>query len=393
VRTLERVMGEYGLIRRHRWRDRSVAVPSNTPAVTVTAPNDLWTVDFKGWWATQDGACCEPLTVRDACSRYVLALRALLGTSTVFVRPVFEDLFRRSGLPKAIQSANGPPFAHVLSLGGLSVLSAWWTALGIHVVHSRPGCPQDNGGHERMHVDVCAELQVRPGASLLVQQAMFDEWTAEFNHVRPHEAIDMKTPAELYAPSPRKLPALIVPTYPQHWHPPCVDGVGKITHRRWGVYVSKVLTGHIVAVEELPTEYGVWFCNLFLSRYVYKVGKKVSPVPAQVTLRNRCRPHHPPPSRKEPKPEQKQPERHSEARLDCHPRFQDCYPCRVSCRWASPPQPRVDQLRAADWISFTAPRSHEQPSQPQARRRVNTASSAGAPKRTGGPVVPTPRFT
>jgi putative transposase len=284
VRTLERVMGEYGLIRRHRWRERSVAVPSNAPAVTVAAPNDLWTVDFKGWWATQDGARCEPLTVRDAFSRYVLALRALPRTSTVFVRPIFEDLFRRYGLPRAIQSDNGPPFAHVLSLGGLSVLSAWWTALGIHVVRSRPGCPQDNGGHERMHVDVCAELQVRPGASLLAQQAMFDEWTAEFNHVRPHEAIDMKTPAELYTPSSRKLPALIVPTYPKDWHPHCVDGVGKITHRRWGVYVSKVLTRHIVAVEELPTEFRVWFCNLLLGRYVYKVDKKVSPVPAEVTV-------------------------------------------------------------------------------------------------------------
>ena len=283
VRTIERVMREYGLIRARRWRTRSVAVPAGAPSVVVEAPNDLWTVDFKGWWHTTDGERCDPLTVRDAYSRTVLALRALPKTGTSSVRPVFEDLFRRYGLPKAIQSDNGPPFAHVLSLGGLSTLSAWWVALGIHVVRSRPGCPQDNGGHERMHVDVCLDLQARPGASLLAQQARFDEWVAEFNHVRPHEALAMRTPAELYRPSDRRLPALVVPTYPKDWYPHTVDATGKITHRRWSVYLSKVLSRYIVAVEERTSEFRVWFCNLLLGRYVYRVDNKVSPVPDEVT--------------------------------------------------------------------------------------------------------------
>lgn len=161
VKTIERVMREYGLIRARRWRVRSVAVPVGAPSVVVDGPNDLWTVDFKGWWHTADGERCDPLTVRDGYSQFVLALRALPKTGTSAVRPVFEDRFRRYGLPKAIQSDNGPPFAHVLSLGGLSMLSAWWVALGIHVVRGRPGCPQDNGGHERMHVDVCLDLQAR----------------------------------------------------------------------------------------------------------------------------------------------------------------------------------------------------------------------------------------
>jgi putative transposase len=284
VRTIERVMQEYGLIRRRRWRERSIAVPSKAPVVKVEAPNDLWTVDFKGWWQTTDGIRCEPLTVRDAHSRYVLALRALPRTKEVLVRPVFEELFRRYGLPKAIQSDNGPPFAHVLSLGGISTLSAWWIALGIHIVRSRPGCPQDNGAHERMHVDVCSDLQARPAPSLLAQQGLFDEWTAEFNHVRPHEAIDLRTPAELYRPSERKLPALVIPNYPKDWHPHHVDISGKIMHRRWSVRVSKVLARHIVAVEERPTECRVWFCNLLLGRYVPKIDRKVSPLPPEVTL-------------------------------------------------------------------------------------------------------------
>ena len=283
VRSIERVLNEYGLIRRRRWRDRSIAVPVHAPSVIVVAPNDLWTVDFKGWWLTQDGARCEPLTVRDAFSRYVLALRGLPRTGGAMVRPIFEDLFRRYGLPKAIQSDNGPPFAYTLALGGLSTLSAWWVALGIHVVRSRPGCPQDNGGHERMHVDVAAELQVQPGASLLAQQSCFDDWTAEFNHVRPHEAIAMRTPAEVYTASPRKLPALVIPTYQNDWYPHVVDATGKVTHRRWSVYVSKVLTKHVVAVEECATECRVWFCDLLLGKYVYRVDKKVSPVSPPVS--------------------------------------------------------------------------------------------------------------
>lgn len=284
VRTIERVMREFGLIRRRRWRERSIAVPTNAPAVVVEAPNDLWTVDFKGWWLTDDGVRCEPLTVRDAHSRFVLALRGLPRTKQTLVRPVFEELFRRYGLPKAIQSDNGSPFAHVLSLGGLSKLSAWWTALGIHVVRSRPGCPQDNGGHERMHVDVCAELQARSAPSLLAQQALFDDWTAEFNHVRPHEAIGLRVPAELYRPSSRKMPMLVIPSYPKHMHPVHVDTSGKITHRRWKVHVSKVLYRHVVGVEEFPNEYRIWFCNLLLGRYVHRVDKKVSPLPPEVTL-------------------------------------------------------------------------------------------------------------
>ena len=277
TKTIERVLKQAGLVRRHKWRPRSVAVPQDSPRVVVDAPNDLWTVDFKGWWQTGDGRRCEPLTVRDAHSRYILALRTLPRSSEAYVRPVFEELFARYGMPTAILSDNGPPFATVLALGGLSRLSAWWIALGINVVRSRPGCPQDNGAHERMHLDIGIELQAAAASSVAAQQAVFDEWVTEFNHVRPHEALRMATPADVYRPSKRKLPAMVIPSYPKHWFVHRVEPTGHITHRRWRTYLSKTLAGHLVAVEE-AAELRVWFCNLLLGGYVHQRDKKVSPL-------------------------------------------------------------------------------------------------------------------
>lgn len=284
TKTIERILDQAGLVRRHRWRPRSVAVPTGAPRVVVNGPNDLWTVDFKGWWQTKDGKRCEPLTVRDAHSRYILTLRALPRSSEACVRPVFEELFGRYGVPAAILSDNGPPFATVLALGGLSRLSAWWLALGINVVRSRPGCPQDNGGHERMHLDIGAELQAAAAGSVPAQQALFDDWLTEFNHVRPHEALQMRTPADLYRPSKTRMPTLVIPSYPKHWFVHRVEPTGHITHRCWRTYLSKTLEGHLVAVEEAP-DLRVWFCNLLLGGYVHRQDKKVSPLlPSAVTV-------------------------------------------------------------------------------------------------------------
>ena len=173
--------------------------------VVVEAPNDVWTVDFKGWWTTRDGRRCEPLTVRDAFSRFILALRILPRSDTDGVRAVFEELFERHGLPKVIQSDNGAPFAAGRSLAGLTKLSAWWISLGIDVVRSRPGCPQDNGAHERMHADISVELQTQAAQSIRAQQRACDDWRVEFNHMRPHEALGLETPADVYRSSPRRL--------------------------------------------------------------------------------------------------------------------------------------------------------------------------------------------
>ena len=147
-------------------------------------------MDFKGWWSR--------LTVRDAHSRKLLAVQLVRSTSAAEARRVFEDLFQRYGMPVAILSDNGPPFAVTADLAGLTQLSAWWIALGIRFVRGRVGCPQDNGGHERMHRDMKAELQAHPEATVEAQQAACDVWRHEFNARRPHEALDMNTPDSVY---------------------------------------------------------------------------------------------------------------------------------------------------------------------------------------------------
>lgn len=202
--TIARVLRENGFAKKApKQRAISAGPPVRPPRLDPLEPNDVWTVDFKGWWRTRDGIRCEPLTVRDAVSRFVLGVRVLGGITTERVAPAFEVLFDRYGLPKTIQTDNGPPFASQRGLAGLSRLSAWWVSLGINVVRSRPGCPQDNGGHERMHGDMLA-LQHASAESTVEQQRLLDEWATTFNHVRPHEALAMKTPGEVYRTSPRR---------------------------------------------------------------------------------------------------------------------------------------------------------------------------------------------
>jgi transposase InsO family protein len=166
----------------------------------ASACNEVWTVDFKGWWNDPEGSKVEPLTVRDEYSKMILELRKVANSRTETIRSYFEQLFEKHGLPSAIRSDNGPPFASSNGLLGLSRLSAWWLALGIDLERGRPGCPQDNGAHERMHLDISRELEVN---RLGRDQEAFDVWRHEFNTVRPHEILGMATPAELYEPSGR----------------------------------------------------------------------------------------------------------------------------------------------------------------------------------------------
>jgi hypothetical protein len=168
--------------------------------VKAEKPNDVWTVDFKGWWMGVDNLRVEPLTVRDEFSRKILEVRVLENSRADSVRLCFERLFEAHGLPGAIRSDNGSPFASNNGLLGLTRLSAWWLALGIDLERSRPGCPQDNPAHERMHGDIMREIESgRAGRD----QAAFDVWRHEYNDERPHEAIAMRLPSELYQPSPR----------------------------------------------------------------------------------------------------------------------------------------------------------------------------------------------
>ena len=197
--SFKRVLSRCGLVEKRRVRAarESGRIASGRRA---QAPNEIWSADFKGWWKDGQGRC-TPLTVRDEHSRYILEIRAVEDGTTETIQACFEELFRKYGLPGAIRTDNGVPFASMNGLLGLSRLSAWWLALGIDLERSRPGCPQDNGAHERMHRDLAREVEKeRP----IQRQAAFEVWRQEYNEERPHEALGMKTPAEIYRPSQRQ---------------------------------------------------------------------------------------------------------------------------------------------------------------------------------------------
>ena len=197
--SFKRVIERAGLVEKRRKRKASQggSIGGDRQA---GSPNEVWTIDFKGWWHDAQGRC-EPLTVRDEWSRYLLELRALENARMETVRACFERLFERHGLPQAIRSDNGTPFSSSRSLLGLSKLSAWWVALGIDLLRGRPAHPQDNGAHERMHKDIAREVEGTPYPD---RQAALDVWRKQFNEERPHESLGMKMPSELYTPSPRK---------------------------------------------------------------------------------------------------------------------------------------------------------------------------------------------
>ena len=291
LRTISRVLSRVHLLRKKRRRrpaDQGWMLQATRKHVVVEVPNDVWTVDFKGWWTTGDGRRCEPLTVRDAFSRYILALRILPRSDTERVRAVFEELFERHGLPKVIQSDNGAPFAAGRSLAGLTKLSAWWISLGIDIVRSRPGCPQDNGAHERMHADISVELQTQAAQSIRAQQRACDDWRVEFNHVRPHEALAMQTPSEVYRPSQRRLMRALVGGFPDDAEIVRLGAHGKFwLDGRHHVFVSSSLAGLQIGLERMDGGLiHVWYHHLLIGhlRVGPMVGRNVTvqPLPPSV---------------------------------------------------------------------------------------------------------------
>jgi putative transposase len=248
-KTIARILDRVGEPRvRRTVRRRLRLVARERENLKPSGPNDVWTVDFKGWWRTVDGKRYEPLTVRDLFSKYILCLQMLGSMAAKDVLPAFERLFQAVGLPKLIRVDNGAPFACTAAPAGLSRLSAWWTSLGIRVSFSRPAHPQDNGSHERMHADMAAELETSPAASLPMQQRAADRWRQEFNHVRPHEALNMKTPASLYRRSPRRFRGISAPVYPPSSAVRRVTRYGCVYFADRTVFVSESIAGYDVAV-------------------------------------------------------------------------------------------------------------------------------------------------
>ena len=186
-------------------RRRQVPAHPGRPLTPMTAPNGIWTADFKGQFKTRNGVYCYPLTIVDGFSRYLLACQGLLSTAIALARPIFLRLFQEYGLPDMIRTDNGVPFA-TTALGRLSTLSVWWIRLGILPELIEPASPQQNGRHERMHRTLKAETTRPPSGNLQAQQVRFNRFRHEYNDDRPHEALDQETPASHYRPSGRELP-------------------------------------------------------------------------------------------------------------------------------------------------------------------------------------------
>jgi transposase InsO family protein len=201
--TIGEILTRHGLTVPRRRRHRTP--PQTEPFRDCDRPNRVWCIDFKGWFRTGDGARCDPLTITDAHSRYLLRCQALIDTSFATVQGLVEAAFRQYGLPEAIRSDNGSPFAS-RGIGGFSRLSVWWLKLGIVPERIQPGQPQQNGRHERMHLTLKQETAQPPMRTLRGQQRRFDRFRREFNEDRPHEALGMRTPSSVYEPSPRRCP-------------------------------------------------------------------------------------------------------------------------------------------------------------------------------------------
>lgn len=254
--TIHAVLHRHGLVHGLR-RPRPRA--TGTQLSVGERPNDLWGADFKGEFKLGNGRYCYPLTVTDHASRFLLMCEALESTREDTAITAFEQLFRERGLPSAIRSDNGVPFASPNALFNLSKLSVWWLRLGISIERIRPGHPQQNGRHERMHLTLKQQATRPPGINTLQQQARFDDFVREFNTERPHEALAMRTPAEAYSASPRPYQGLPELNYPLHDRDVLVTACGRICMHRKRINLSHVLAGQRVGIKEVDD--GIWIVS------------------------------------------------------------------------------------------------------------------------------------
>jgi putative transposase len=274
VSTCHRVLKGCGLVQVRRQRVRQ-AVRESIAAKVAREPNDVWTVDFKGWWRLGDGRRCEPLTVRDAYSRFVLAAVVPAAGRTEQVAEQFRRLFQQYGLPKVIKSDNGTPFASANAPLGLSKLSAEWVALGIELERSRPGHPQDNGAHERLHRDIEAEVAAHVQVDLAAQQAALDVWCHDHNHIRPHDYLQGRRPAQIYRKSTRRYErGPVALEYGPGYQPRLVSCCGLIRYRSQQIFLTNAISGWHVGLRLLEADLlEVWFSYLRLGTIDLKTNR------------------------------------------------------------------------------------------------------------------------
>ncbi len=248
------ILRRHGLVLKQRKR-RVIGHPGK-PATAMLGPNHIWCADFKGQFRMGNGQYCYPLTVTDGYSRFLLGCQGLSSTAVADAKPVFTRIFKEYGLPEFIRTDNGVPFA-TNTLARLSRLSAWWVRLGVLPQLIEPGKPQQNGRHERMHRTLKAEATRPPAHSMRAQQHKFDRFRQEFNHERPHEALDQQTPESLYQPSRRPMPDKLPPLeYPDRFEVRYVSANGGIRWASQWVNVSITCIGEYVGLEEIDD--GIW---------------------------------------------------------------------------------------------------------------------------------------
>lgn len=266
--SVNRIIDKAGLLKKKRVHRASITsdCPRLNQTLEVHEPNDVWCIDFKGWWRS-DSEICEPFTVRDKYSRKVLCVKLMSSKKAEDVRSIMADLFRKYGLPKAIHSDNGAPFAATHGILGLTVLSAWWITLGILPERSLPGCPGQNGSLERMHADIAREIEGKIPGGIAANQAALDAWVEEYNSVRPNEAIGMRTPDELYRQSPRKYCGdFDILEYPAGYLPRKVFKSGEIILNGVRVSIGSALRGWHVGLRarKQPGLYDVFLAEFLL---------------------------------------------------------------------------------------------------------------------------------
>jgi putative transposase len=244
--------------RRRRAPHRGLIV--ERPALTrARRPNEVWSVDFKGWFRTTDGRKIVPLTVRDMATRYILPVELLGSESLPETQAAFTGLFRAHGLPEAIRVDNGSPFGSLGALG-LTQLSAWWLKLGVRVEFIAPGRPDQNGAHEQMHRVYKDEVASPPAPSLRAQKQRTAQWRHIYNHQRPHESLGMRCPAEFYRRSRRRMPTVLLPwSYPTDYHTRLVKGKGMISLHGQLRFVGEAFERQRVGLKRIATGWNVYF--------------------------------------------------------------------------------------------------------------------------------------
>jgi transposase InsO family protein len=265
--------------RRRHWKHPGAA-PFNT-----TAPNQVWTVDFKGQFLMRNGVYCYPLTIVDHFSRYLLCCHGLLDVCTTGVQPQFLRLFRQHGLPAAIRSDNGAPFAST-GIHGLNRLNVWWLQLGITHQRITPGSPQQNGAHERMHKTLKAKVTRPPAANLNLQQRVFNSFRRTYNDIRPHEALADETPASLWTPSTRPYPDRITPpAYPGHVEVRRVSNCGAFRLHSGQIFLSQALNGEDIGLEEVQD--GIWNI-LYYDTLLGRFDERTKAITGAPSIRAQC---------------------------------------------------------------------------------------------------------